>query len=176
MVTGWMVFLPYILLLLTMSHFIYHMPWPKHMLALVVFISLALITFRSIGLVIASVANNMQEGTILVQLLYFPMLFLSGATFPIQYGPAILKIISNFIPATYLVHGIRSIMLQGGNFPWKEAGALIVTVFVGMTVGMKLFRWEKEEKIRGSAKLWVLAVLLPFIVIGLWSFWRSPHH
>src|SRR5947209_18913539 len=130
---------------------------------------MSLVSCRSIGLVIASVANNMQEGTILVQLLYFPMLFLSGATFPIQYGPAILKIISKFIPATYLVDGIKQIIIQGGGFPWTAAGALIITMIVGMTVSVKLFRWEKEEKIRGSAKLWVLAVLLPFVVMGVWQ-------
>jgi len=169
MVTGWMVFLPYILLLLAMSHFWYHMPWPHAMFSLVAFISLALVTFRSIGLVIASVANNMQEGTILVQLLYFPMLFLSGATFPIEKGPVVLRIISRFIPATYLVGGIRKIMLEGKGFPWGEAGALLLTVAVGVTVGVKLFRWEKEEKLRGAAKLWVLAVLLPFFVMGFWQ-------
>jgi ABC-type polysaccharide/polyol phosphate export permease len=167
MVTGWIIFLPYILLLLAMSHAIYHMPWPTHMVALIAFISLALVTFRAIGLVIASVANNMQEGTILVQLMYFPMLFLSGATFPLQYGPTILKIISRFIPATYLVDGIKQVIIQGGGFPWAAAGALIVTMAVGMIVSIKLFRWEKEEKIRGSAKLWVLAVLLPFLVMGV---------
>jgi ABC-2 type transport system permease protein len=170
MVTGWIIFLPYILLLLTMSHYWYNLPWPAHMAALVVFISLALVTFRAIGLVIASVANNMQEGTILVQLLYFPMLFLSGATFPIDRG--VLKIISRFIPATYLVQGIRGIMLQGNGFPWTQAGALLVTIAVGMTVGVKLFRWEKEEKIRGTAKLWVLAVLLPFLIMGVWQWVR----
>jgi hypothetical protein len=36
-------------------------------------------------------------------------------------------------------------------------------------VGMKLFRWEKEEKIKGSAKLWVAAVLAPFLIMGLWQ-------
>ncbi|HEY4677601.1 MAG TPA: ABC transporter permease [Candidatus Angelobacter sp.] len=169
MVTGWMIFLPYILLLLAMTHYWYHLPWPNHMLALIAFISLALITFRSIGLVIASVANNMQEGTILVQLLYFPMLFLSGATFPLQFGPPILRIISGFIPATYLVSGMRQIMIQGKGFPWGAAGALAITIAVGLTVGAKLFRWEKEEKIRGRAKLWVLAVLVPFVAIGFWK-------
>ena len=174
MVTGWMIFLPYILLLLTLTHYWYHLPWPVHMLALVAFISLALITFRSIGLVIASVANNMQEGTILVQLLYFPMLFLSGATFPLQFSPAILKIISSFIPATYLVSGMRQIMIEGKGFPWAAAGALAITIAVGVTVAIKLFRWEKEEKIRSSAKWWVLVVLLPFVVMGVWTWLRHP--
>ncbi|HEX7287001.1 MAG TPA: ABC transporter permease [Candidatus Angelobacter sp.] len=173
MVTGWMIFMPYIVLLLTLSHFIYHMPWPQHMASLLVFISLGLIAFRSIGLVIASVANNMQEGTILVQLLYFPMLFLSGATIPteaIQMRPW-LNAISGFVPATYLVKGVRGIMLQN-NWLWEiksAAGAMVLTAFLGWFVGVKLFRWEKEEKIRASAKLWVLAVLVPFFVMGAWK-------
>jgi ABC-type multidrug transport system permease subunit len=169
MVTGWIIFMPYILLLLMVSHYWYHMPWPGHALALVVFISIGLIAFRAIGLVIASVANTMQEGTILVQLLYFPMLFLSGATFPVEQGPRILRIISGFVPATYLVNGMNAIMLKSASFMdvWKPAGALIITLIVGFVVGTNLFRWEKEEKIRGTAKLWVLAVLLPFFVMGV---------
>jgi ABC-type multidrug transport system permease subunit len=169
MVTGWIIFMPYILLLLLVSHYWYHMPWPGHPMALVIFISIGLIAFRAIGLVIASVANTMQEGTILVQLLYFPMLFLSGATFPVEQGPKILRIISGFVPATYLVNGMNSIMLAGGSLMdvWKPAGALIITLIVGFVVGTNLFRWEKEEKIRGTAKLWVLAVLLPFFVMGV---------
>ena len=178
MVTGWIIFLPYILVLLTFSHYWYLMPWPHHMASLVGFISLGLITFRSIGLVVASVANTMQEGTILVQLLYFPMLFLSGATFPIR-GP-IFSVISQFIPARYLVQGMQDIMLKGAGFSWlasrelwEAAGALLVTLVVGLTVGTKLFRWEKEAKIRSTAKLWVLAVMLPFVVIGLWQIWHK---
>lgn len=169
MVTGWIIYLPYVLVLLTFSHYWYKMPWPHHMVLLVAFISLGLVAFRSIGLVVASVANTMQEGTILVQLLYFPMLFLSGATFPVD-GPK-LSIISRFVPASHLVTGMKIIMLNGPELGkvLQAAGALAITLAVGLVVGTKLFRWEKEEKIRGTAKLWVLAVMLPFVIIGLWQ-------
>jgi imidazolonepropionase-like amidohydrolase len=40
---------------------------------------------------------------------------------------------------------------------------------VATFLGVKLFRWEKEEKMRGSAKLWVLAVLAPFALMGAWQ-------
>lgn len=172
MVTGWVIFMPSIVLLLLISHYWNYMPWPKQLLELLVFASLALIAFRAIGLVIASVANTMQEGQILVQLLYFPMLLLSGATIPASaFGPAV-QVVSKFIPATYLVKGINS-MLRGQSTPylWLWAGALVITAVVGWTVGMKLFRWEKEEKIKASAKLWVAAVLAPFLIIGLFT-WR----
>src|SRR5579859_4919213 len=169
MVTGWIIFLPYIVLLLLLAHFLYNMRLPAHMFDLLVFISLGLIAFRALGLVIASVANTMQEGTILVQLFYFPMLLLGGATIPEEGFRGAMKTIHEFVPATYLVRGMKNMMADGqGLFQnWLPTLALVVTALVGGVVSMKLFRWEKEEKIRGSAKWWVLVVLLPFIVMGV---------
>jgi imidazolonepropionase-like amidohydrolase/ABC-type multidrug transport system permease subunit len=171
MVTGWVIFMPSIVLLLAFSVFWNHMPWPQHLVGLLFFVSLALVAFRSMGLVISSVANTMQEGTILVQLLYFPMLLLSGATIPASaFGPT-MQIVSGFIPSTYMVKGVQAMLLKNeGLFRHGlEAGALVITAIVGWLVSMKLFRWEKEEKIKGSAKLWVLAVLAPFLVMGIWE-------
>src|SRR5580765_345323 len=173
MITGWIIFIPYIALLLLMAHYIYGMPLPKHFFELLAFISLGLIAFRALGLVIASVANTMQEGTILVQLFYFPMLLLSGATFPAEKFPRIMQIIHNFIPATYLVKSMQNIMLKGQGLMEREnvmaVVVMLLTILGGGLISMKLFRWEKEEKIRGSAKLWVLAVLAPFFVMGVWK-------
>lgn len=168
MVTGWFIFLPYIIAVLCLAHFVYQMPWPVHFISLLAFISIGLIAFRSLGLIIASVANTMQEGTILVQICYFPMLFLSGATVPLFSD--FLKRLANFIPATYLVAGMQGIMLNNNDLvnDWKSVLALVVTAVIGLAIGSKLFRWEKEEKIRGSAKLWVLAALVPFLVLGFW--------
>jgi imidazolonepropionase-like amidohydrolase len=99
------------------------------------------------------------------------MLFLSGVTFPTSIFPSWLLIVTQFLPATYLVSGLEGMMLRqeslaANAFP---ALALLITVFVGLFISYKLFRWEKEEKIRGSAKLWVGAVMLPFIVLGVWQ-------
>jgi ABC-2 type transport system permease protein len=171
MVTGWLIFLPYIVLLLLLAHWMYHMPLPSHMLDLLIFISLALIAFRAFGLVIAAVANTMQEGTILVQLFYFPLLLLGGATIPEEGFRGVMKTIHNFVPSTYLVRGMYSMMNMGGGLVqnWRGVLILIVTTFIGGFISMKLFRWEKEEKIRSSAKWWVVVALLPFIVAGVWT-------
>ncbi|HZR28845.1 MAG TPA: ABC transporter permease [Terriglobales bacterium] len=171
MVTGWAIFLPYIVVMFALAHFYYHMPWPENLASLLVFVSVGQVAFRSIGLVIASVANSMQEGTILVQLCYFPMLFLSGATFPVSMFPRWLQVFTNFIPASYLVNGVKAMMQRGEGVggAWKPLAALATTIVVGGFVGMKLFRWEKEEKIRTSAKLWILAVLVPFLLLGIWQ-------
>jgi imidazolonepropionase-like amidohydrolase/ABC-type multidrug transport system permease subunit len=170
-IVGWILFMPFVVIMFCAAHFAYGMPWPDRLGSILLFVTLAILAFRAIGMILAAVANSVQESQILVQLIYLPMLFLSGATFPTSMFPAWLLIVTQFLPATYLVSGLEGMMLRqeslvANGFP---ALALLITVFVGLFISYKLFRWEKEEKIRGSAKLWVGAVMLPFIVLGLWQ-------
>jgi imidazolonepropionase-like amidohydrolase/ABC-type multidrug transport system permease subunit len=168
MVTGWILFLPLILMMLAIACLFYGMAVPPKLFSMLVFLSISLLAFRSLGLILASTANSMAESNILTQLFYLPMLFLSGATFPASLFPTWLAVVTQFIPATYLVSGMQGILLRhesvGDN--WQAAAALIVTMLLGFFISMKLFRWEKEEKMRASAKLWLIAVLMPFLALG----------
>jgi len=173
-VTGWVIFMPYVVMVFSLAHFVYKMPWPAHMPGLYLFIAVALAAFRAIGLVVASVANSMQEGTILVQLFYFPMLLLSGATIPVGDLPHAMRVIPKFVPSSYFVQGLGS-MFHGDSLRqnWENVAVLIVAFAVGMVVSARMFRWEKEEKIPRSSKLWIAAVLLPFIVRGIWEIYSK---
>lgn len=170
-VTGWIVFMPYVFLMFALAHFIYGMPWPESLGSILIFVTVGIIGFRAIGMILASVANSMQESQILVQLVYLPMLFLSGATFPLSMFPPWLLVITQFLPATYLVTGVQAMLLrnEGLSANLQPVGALILTTAVGLFIAYKLFRWEKEEKIRNSAKLWLGAVMLPFLLLGAWQ-------
>jgi imidazolonepropionase-like amidohydrolase len=110
-----------------------------------------------------------------VQLVYLPMLFLSGATFPLTMLPNWVQVITQFVPATYLTLGLSRI-LQGGESlaqNWKSVVALIIAAIAGLTIATKLFRWEKEEKLRPAAKLWVVVVILPFLFLGIYQAWSK---
>ena len=170
-VTGWILYMPNVLLIFTLAHFLYGMPWPQSMGSILIFITLAIVGFRAIGLILASVVNSMQESQLLVQLIYLPMLFLSGATFPLAMFPQWLLVVTQFLPATYMVTGIQGMLLrdEGIAANVQPALALVVTAFVGLFIANKLFRWEKEEKIRASAKMWLAAVLSPFLLLGFWQ-------
>jgi imidazolonepropionase-like amidohydrolase/ABC-type multidrug transport system permease subunit len=170
-VTGLVVYLPLVFIVLVLSHLRYAMPIPSNLGTLLIFVVLGVVAMRSIGLIIASVVNSMQESNVLVQIVYLAMLFLSGTTFPVALFPTWLAIVSQFIPATHLVSGLQSILVQGESLAanWQAVCALTLTSVIGLLLGVKLFRWEKDEKMKPSAKLWVFAVLLPFLVVGTWQ-------
>jgi imidazolonepropionase-like amidohydrolase/ABC-type multidrug transport system permease subunit len=170
-IVGWILFLPFVVFIFLLAHFGYGMPWPGSMVSILCFVTLGILAFRAIGMILAAVANSMQESQIMVQLVYLPMLFLSGATFPASLFPSWLLVVTQFLPATYLVSGLEGMLLRNETLAanWLAVVALATTVVVGLFISYKLFRWEKEEKIRTSAKLWIGAVMLPFVVLGAWQ-------
>jgi imidazolonepropionase-like amidohydrolase len=141
-----------------------------------VLMSAAVVAFRAVGLIIASVANSSQESQILIQLVYLPML-LTSVTFSISVLPGWLEILGHFLPASYLVTGVEAILVRGETLAHNLTAffALLLSTGVATLISSKLFRWEKEERINTSAKLWLLAVIFPFLVLGGYQAYTRDH-
>ncbi len=171
MVNGLLNYLPVTIVVFALSHFMYGMPVPERWLSILIFISLGVLAFRALGTIIAAVVNSQQESQIIIQLLYFPMLLLSGAAIPMTVFPTWVQLAAQFLPSTHLFAGMQAII--GGRESLLQNStsviALLLTTLLGGFIAVKLFRWEKEEKIRNSGKLWVLAVLAPFVLMGIYQ-------
>ncbi len=170
-VTGLVVYLPYVALMFFIAHVNYGMPIPDNIVTIFLFIAVGVTAIRAIGLMVAAVVNSVQESAIIIQVLYIGMLFLSGASFPTGMFPAWLLTATQFIPATHLVTGLKGMLVRNESLMDVRVQffALIATAVIGTFLAVKLFRWEKEEKMRPAAKLWILAVLIPFVALGAWD-------
>ncbi len=177
MVSGWLLYLPVVALLIGLAHFGYGMPVPRQWFSLFLMVTLGLCAFRAIGLILAAVTNTMQETMILTQLLYLPMLLLSGATIPSAVLPKWVQTAAEFMPASYLVSGFQGIFFRNQTIldHGPAVAALLATTVLGMFLAVQLFRWEKEEKIRPRNKLWVLAVLGPYLLMGGYRAYTKEH-
>jgi imidazolonepropionase-like amidohydrolase/ABC-type multidrug transport system permease subunit len=175
--SGWLLFLPVLILLVGLAHFLYAMPIPPNWISLFLMASLGVCSLRAIGLILAAVTNTMGEATVAIQVVYMPMLFLSGATVPSAMLPGWAQTLAQFMPASYLVSGFQGIFFRNQNL-WDNApavAALLLTTVLGLFLAVQLFRWEKEEKIRPRKKLWVIAVLAPFVLMGSWQSYSKEH-
>jgi ABC-type multidrug transport system permease subunit len=163
--------LPTVLIELLFARVIFHVANLGDLLSLLILVTVGTVAFASLGLVVASVTNTMQETQVLNQLIWLPLIFLSGATLPIAYLPKIAQSVAVFLPATYLVTGLQGAMYS--SFPaWKLLTQILSLFFwtvLTFFVATQLFRWEPESKIPRSAKLWVLATALPFFLLGVWE-------
>ena len=163
--------LPTILFELFLARTIYHVASFGNLLSLFLLVTIGTVSFGSLGLVIASVTNTMQETQVLNQLLWLPLIFLSGATIPFTVLSNSVKHIALFLPATYLVHGLKNAIVNSDGpdkilLPLVSLGIwFLLTLFLSS----QLFRWEPESKIGRKAKLLVAATAIPFVLLGFWE-------
>jgi ABC-type transport system involved in cytochrome c biogenesis permease component len=163
--------LPTVLVELFLARFLFHVPSLGDFLSLFLLISLGTMSFGSLGLVIASVTNTMQETQVLNQLLWLPLIFLSGATIPFTYLSKTVQSIALFLPATYLVHGLKRAIVDAAG-PTKLGlvlGSLAIWFALTLFLSSQIFRWEPEAKIPRKAKLLVAATAIPFFLLGIWE-------
>ncbi len=177
MVTGWLLYLPALVMICGLARVFYGMPIPSHPWSLLALITIGLWTFRALGLIVASVVNGVQESTVLIQLLYMPMLFLSGSAIPLALLPRWAQVAGQFLPATYLITGIQGIFLKGETFfeNLAAAGAMLLASAIGLFISTRIFRWEKDEKIPRRARVHVAAVLAPFLLLGIWQVYTKEN-
>ncbi len=97
------------------------------------------------GLLISVVAKNQlvatQAGALSALL---PSLILSGMIFPIENMPWPLQAISRVIPARYLVHALRGLLLKGNGLAELWPDLLAQVVFAGLVIAVATARFQRR--------------------------------
>jgi ABC-2 type transport system permease protein len=172
-VANYVLIFPTVLLQFVFARTLFHVTHFGDIFATFILISIGNIAFASLGLVVASVTNTMQETQVINQLIWLPLIFLSGATFPLAFLPQVVQKVSLFLPATYLVQGL-SRTIFGSAHIWDHnvlisLGSLVCWAVLTFFLSAQLFRWEPEVKVPRKAKLLVLATIIPFLLLGFWE-------
>jgi ABC-2 type transport system permease protein len=170
-VANYVLMSPTVLLEFLFARYIFHVASFGNLLAAFLLISIGTVSFASLGLVVASVTNTMQETQVINQLLWLPLIFLSGATFPLAFLPQVVQKVSLFLPATYLVQGLQRAIFDSVPI-WQlgvQVGSLAFWAILTFFLSTQLFRWEPEVKVPRNAKLLVIATAIPFLLLGLWE-------
>ncbi len=161
--------IPMVLVELFLARAVFHVPSIGDPISLFLLISVGIISFSSLGLVVASVTNTMQETQVLNQLLWLPLIFLSGATLPLAYLPRAVQRLGLFLPATYLVNGLQQTIVSSATAWSRYVEILSLAVWACLTffLSAQLFRWEPEARTPRRAKLLVAATAIPFLLLGV---------
>ena len=102
------------------------------------------VLFLSIGLAISSLAPSEDSAPALANLITFPMLFLSGVFFPIDFLPKFVGYVSNILPLTHLAQGIRLSALYGNSTltTLPQIGITILWLAIAFSICAFTFKWE----------------------------------
>lgn len=88
---------------------------PGTVLALIPLLFLLAVSMGSLGILLATRIKSMQAFPVVMQMLVFPMVFLSGVFFPVEGLPSWMNVLVKLNPATYGIAPIRQIVLGGAS-------------------------------------------------------------
>jgi hypothetical protein len=170
-ISNYFMALPVVALEILVCRFVLHMQNWGNLWAILVLVTIGSATFSSLGLIVASVTNTMQETQMINNLIWMGFIFLGGATIPIGSFPPWLQRVSLFIPAQYLATGLQSAATWQASYAevLEDFAALSFGLILAFEMSRRLFRWEPEAKAPKSAKVWVLAAFVPFLIFGAWE-------
>jgi len=116
---------------------------PKHPFVFVGVLLLSMAAMFGIGLLIAALMRRESSAVAIANLTYFPMIFLTGATIPLEIMPDVMRHISDALPLSYAVEALRwSWLGEGGDSFGLALAVLAGTVVACASVASWLFRWE----------------------------------
>ena len=98
----------------------------------------------SIGYVIASLVRTEESAMPIIQLVQFPMMFLSGIFFPLEMLPKFMKPVVSIMPLTYLGDALRQVMIQRSPAHTMMIDIVVMggILAVCLALSIRLFMWE----------------------------------
>ncbi|GCE22608.1 ABC transporter permease [Dictyobacter kobayashii] len=116
---------------------------PLALLGVLVFVVMGAGCFSTFSLIIACLLKTRDRVMGIGQVLTMPMFFASNAIYPIAIMPSWLQAIAHINPLTYVVDGLRSLMLANTAINMadvsKDFGILLIVTIVLVTIGAMLY-------------------------------------
>ena len=113
-------------------------------LEITLFAIFSIFLILGIGLSIGGWASNERQAAPLANLIVFPMMFLSGTFFPRFLMPHWLQTVSNYLPLTPVIDGMRLLTTEGKHLLdlGTQFGYMAVWMVVIYAIAFRVFRWE----------------------------------
>jgi ABC-2 type transport system permease protein len=101
--------------------------------------------FLSLGFCMGSIAKTQQAIMLLGNLITLPQIFLSGVFFSVDSMPEALQPFASVLPLTFVVSGLREIIVNGLSLAEQIPTVLGLAVWlaIALSLAIRMFRWKE---------------------------------
>ena len=94
-----------IALVIAAGRLLFGIGWPRDWLELVVFVTVGVVCLASLGVAWSHVIPNFDAAPAYVNIVFLPVIFISGVFYDVDNAPAFLRDIAQALPLTHLIDG-----------------------------------------------------------------------
>lgn len=123
---------------------IFHLHVVGNWLLIIFWLVISIVMILGIGLALGGWAKNERQAAPLSNIIVFPMLFLSGTFFPRFLMPEWLQGVTNYLPLTPVIDGVRLITTEGKDLAQllPQLAMIAIWTVIIYIIAFRVFRWE----------------------------------
>jgi ABC-2 type transport system permease protein len=143
-----LIFLVEAVILLAIGRFAFDVPLPGSITSLVLVLLLGAASFAALGIGLTALIRSAEGSSAVVNALYLPLAFISGAFFAKDTFPEVLQVLAAILPLSHLIELTRDVMVFDDTI-WDHLGNVAIVVawgLAGLVVAVRGFRWEPRER------------------------------
>ena len=134
--------------LLLLGRFVFAIDLKTEWLSLVLALLLGALSFAAMGIALTGWIRSAEGASAVVNAIYLPMAFLSGAFVSPHEYPHFLEVIAEVLPLTYFIRLMRDIVLRDQAI-WSSWESAVVVAAWGLAallvIAVRGFRWAPRE-------------------------------
>lgn len=134
--------------LIALGRFAFDVPLAGSFSSLVIVLLIGAGSFAALGIGLTALIRSAEGSSAVVNALYLPLSFISGAFFSEDAFPQALQTLAALLPLSHLIQLTRDVMIYDDTV-WDHLGNVAVILawgLVGLVVAIRGFRWEPRER------------------------------
>jgi ABC-2 type transport system permease protein len=120
------------------------LPHPTHVSTIAAALVLGAASFCALGVAVASLIRNAEAAPAVVQLILFPLVFISGTYLPIHSD--LVTTIAGALPVQPFNQAVLAAFNDNAGVPWSDFGVLLLWGAAGAVVAIRRFRWDPRPE------------------------------
>jgi ABC-2 type transport system permease protein len=121
--------------------------WPKDWLELVVFLAAGVVCLASLGIAYSHVIPNFDAAPAYVNIVFLPVIFISGVFYDVANAPQFLRDIAQALPLTHVIDGLSAAMVTGTGLADHLSDLLVIAIWAafGVFFAVRGFSWDQRR-------------------------------
>jgi len=135
------------LIIIVAGKLFFGLGWPKDWAELAVFTVLGVACFAAMGVAFSHVIPNFEAVPAYTNLVFLPMIFISGVFFDVDNVPTFLRDIANALPLVHVINGISAALVTGAPIADHLSDLAVVAVWMLASVFLAVrgFSWSARD-------------------------------
>jgi ABC-2 type transport system permease protein len=135
-----------IVIIVLVAKFIFGIDWPPDIPQLILYVVLGVVCLAAAGIALSHVIPNFDSAPAYVNIIFLPVIFISGVFFDIDTAPAAIHTVGSILPLTHIIEGLSASMVTNAPISDNWDGLAIIlawTVFF-VIFAVRGFSWESR--------------------------------